>query len=210
MGQNTTWVMSESILTAELSLSRQQIPPVCRMLPRSFCFTNPISVFQNYTVICLKPKYPQEIVKYFFNVSVLLIKNLLVLENKCCNINIIDRSKAKIVSFMKSEEIRHLQVDIVCSVVLIKFYSCESSVIKADFHQRPASIVFIDIGNSFTRYDRIVILDFCLSSMLLCLPCLQWLGLKFLIHFKELKPREIGWLTMENVYKFNNQFDYML
>lgn len=178
MGQNTTWVMSESILTAELSLSRQQIPPVCRMLPRNFCFTNLIPVFQKYTVICLKPKYPQEIVKYFCNVSVLLIKNLLVLDNKC-SINIIDKSKAKIVNFMKSEKMRHLQVDVFCSAVLMKFYSCERSVTKANFHQRPASIVFIDIGNSFSRYDRIVILDFCLSSMLLCLPCLQWLGLSF-------------------------------
>ena len=108
----------------------------------------------------------------------LLIKNLLVLDN-ICSINIIDRSKAKIVNFMKSEKMRHLQVDIFCSAVLMKFYSCESSVTKADFHQRPASIVFIDIGNSFSRYDRIVILDFCLSSILLCLPCLQWLGLSF-------------------------------
>ena len=121
----------------------------------------------------------------------LLIKNLLVLDNKC-SINIIDKSKAKIVNFMKSEKMRHLQVDVFCSAVLMKFYSCERSVTKANFHQRPASIVFIDIGNSFSRYDRIVILDFCLSSMLLCLPCLQWLGLSFWFISKNWNQEKLG------------------
>ena len=115
-----------------------------------------------------------------------------MLDHKCYSINIIGRSKAKIVNFMKSEKIRHLQVDIVCSVVLMKFYSCESSVTKADFHQRPASIVFIDIVNSSSRYDKVVILDFCLSSMLLCLLCIQWLGLSFWFISKNWNQEKFG------------------
>lgn len=47
-------------------------------------------------MVCLKPKYPYEIVKSFCNGSVLLIKNSSVLDNEfCISISLVDLKQKK-------------------------------------------------------------------------------------------------------------------